>query len=300
MTKQDEHSPGLASMSSDYILNPFAPRLAPLIHEVLKAEGKDHDRKGTKLVGTFVVWLVLGMTMRRDLNADAVLNWLISGWRWLSQYLPKTVVASGAITHARTRVGKGVFKALFERVVATFKPIEPDFNGWVSVAFDGSTGSMPDTPANCQHYPKANSRRAGEPSGYPHLRWMSLLAIGPRLLLDVAQGAAKGKGTGEQTLMMQILERVKRKQLLFLADAGLYSLLMMYRIEQMECAYLLKVNANLKLAVTQRLVDGSYLSTKTVKVPAPSRSPSKRTRWEKKTSPFASLSIRFRAFALPA
>lgn len=142
----------LADLSSDNSLSPFAPRLSPLLTETLRELKKDRERHGTKLVATFVVWLVLGLTLRRDKNCQGVLDWLISGWRWLSCTLPKQLVSEGAISHARVRLGVEVFQSLFNRLVATFAPLPPDFHGWVSVAFDGSTGSMPDSPRNRDYF----------------------------------------------------------------------------------------------------------------------------------------------------
>ena len=200
MSQPTAETNDLADLSSDYSLSPFAHRLSPLITETLRSQQQNRERYGTKLVSSFVVWLVLGLVLRRDKNSMAVLDWLMSGYRWLSCHLPKQLVSERAISHARVRVGVTVFQTLFNRVVLTFQPLVPDFHQWVSVAFDGSTGSMPDSPANRDHFGKPKSRRQGEASAYPQMRWMSLLAIGPRLLLDVAYGPYAGKGTGERNL----------------------------------------------------------------------------------------------------
>ncbi|MEM9216156.1 MAG: IS4 family transposase [Cyanobacteria bacterium P01_F01_bin.150] len=261
---------------------PFNQRLSPLIKDTLSHFNK-RERKGTKLVSSLVVWLVLALTIRRDLNTHAVLDWMLSGWRWLSCSLPKQLVADGTISHARMRVGNEVFRHLFYRVVSTFKPITADFHQWVSVAFDGSTGKMPDTPANQKTFGKSNNQRKG--SAYPQLRWVRLLAIGPRLLLDVAYGPYSGKGNGERSLMMQILKRLKRVNLLFMVDAGLYSFAMMDAIHQQECAFLLKVSGHPSLPVLKRLNDGSYISemSKMVDEPGQTSSTRKRKRRKKKT-----------------
>lgn len=284
----------LADLSPDYSLSPFAHRLSPLIRETLKSLKKDRDRHGTKLVSSFVVWLVLGLTLRRDKNCIAVLDWLISGCRWLSCALPQQLVSEGAITHARVRVGVRVFQMLFNQVVATFQPLPPDFYQWVSVAFDGSTGRMPDSQANRDHFGKPKSRRKGTSSAYPQLRWMSLLAIGPRLLLDVAYGPYAGKGTGERTLMMTILRRLHPANFLFMVDAGLYSFAMMWQIEQQQCAFLVKVSSHPTLPVLKRLPDGSYLSEMKGKLLDPQRSTDTRKAWN-----HDSLTVRVIAFQIP-
>jgi hypothetical protein len=273
----------LADLSSDYSLSPFAERLSPLITETLRTHHQERERYGTKLVSSFVVWLVLGLVLRRDKNCIAVLDWLMSGYRWLSCVLPKQLVSEGAISHARVRVGVTVFQALFNRVVLTFQPLVPDFHQWVSVAFDGSTGSMPDSQSNRDHFGKPKSRRQGEASAYPQMRWMSLLAIGPRLLLDVAYGPYAGKGTGERSLMMSLLQRLHPANLLFMVDAGLYSFAMMWQIQQQDCAFLVKVSSHPHLPVLKRLADGSYLSEMKGKLPDAERSTDRRNAWRHET-----------------
>ncbi len=67
---------------------PFAEILQPLIEEVLVEKGPTKVRKGTLLVPKLLIWLVLALTIRRDLNYDKVLNWMVSGFRWLDGLLP--------------------------------------------------------------------------------------------------------------------------------------------------------------------------------------------------------------------
>jgi hypothetical protein len=281
MTKSSFSPTNLAEISSDYSLHPFAERLAPLITETLSALSQDRERRGTKLISGFVVWLVLALSLRRDLSSSAVLNWMISGWRWLACSLPKQLVSEGTISHARVRVGVQVFKILFNKVIQTFKPLPADFYGRISVIFDGSTGTMPDSEANCQKFGKAKSRRKSEKFAYPQLRWMSLLAVSSRLLLDVSYDASIGKGTGERTLMMKILENLHYPNLLFLGDAGLYSILMMHTIQQEGAAFLVKVSSHPPLPAEKILPDGSYLSTMKGKILDKNASTDTQNKWNK-------------------
>lgn len=80
MTKSMTVATNLVELSVHYSLSPFAERLSPLIDETLK-HFKKRDPEGMKLVSPLMVWLVLGLTIRRDLNTHAVLDWMISGWR---------------------------------------------------------------------------------------------------------------------------------------------------------------------------------------------------------------------------
>ena len=133
-----------------FSLAPFAEILQPLIDEVLAEQERDRFRQGTLLMPKVLIWLVLALTIRRDLNCQKVLNWMLSGFRWLRGLLPAKakLVAEGTISHARVKLGSDIFHLLFAKLTASFKEISPDFYGRVSVAFDGSTGTMPDSEPN--------------------------------------------------------------------------------------------------------------------------------------------------------
>ena len=133
-----------------FSLAPFAEILQPLIDEVLAEQERDRFRQGTLLMPKVLIWLVLALTIRRDLNCQKVLNWMLSGFRWLKGLLPAKakLVAEGTISHARVKVGVAPFRLLFAKLTASFKEIPFDFYGRVSVAFDGSTGTMPDNEPN--------------------------------------------------------------------------------------------------------------------------------------------------------
>jgi len=123
---------------------------------------------------------------------------------------------------------------------------------------------MPDSEANQKEFNKPNSGRGQ--AAFPQLRLVSLLAVSVRLVLDVAYGAYVGKGNGERTLMGQILERLSRESLLFLLDAGLYALEMVWRIDDRKQAFLVTVPKTVKLKRLKSFSDGSYLARLTGKI----------------------------------
>ena len=61
------------------------------------------------------------------------------------------------------------------------------------VLVDGSTLSMPDTPANQQAYPQMRSQRPGV--GFPILRWVALLGLATGVVLDSAFGPYRSEST---------------------------------------------------------------------------------------------------------
>jgi hypothetical protein len=81
---------------------------------------------------------------------------------------------------------------------------------------DGSTVSMPDTPANQKAYPQQSAQKKG--LGFPILRLVGLISFSCGAVLDVAMAPYHGKRTGETALLRQVLARLEAGDIL-LADA---------------------------------------------------------------------------------
>jgi len=286
----------------DFSLAPFDRILHPHIQQVLVAQGKARCRKGTILIPQLLVWLVLALTLRRDLNCQKVLNWLVSGFRWMHNWLPAqaTLVQEGTISHARVALGLTVFRELFARLTGAFQRLEPDFHGWISVIFDGSTGTMPDSEANVAEFHKPGSGRGT--AAFPQLRMMALMALSVRFLLNIAYAAYCGKGTGERALVREILASLNRTGLLFLLDAGLYAFDILSDIDRNKNKFIVKAPRSasfkpIKLAeLDERFDDGSFLAQVTHKIPDPDAPKTKSGRQHWKT---VSLDVRVIRFQIP-
>lgn len=255
----------LQQIAPSYDFRPFGDLLRPLIQEALTKLEKDRFRKGTILIPTFLVWVVFALTIRRDLNTHAVIEWMISAARWIDLNVAVSLLSEGALSHARVALGSEVFELTFKKLSATVE-LSPDFHGLVTLIFDGTTMTMPDTEKNRAEFGKPSSR-TGE-AGYPQLRMVALLVGTTHVMLDLAFAACRGKGTGEHSLMKQILDRTRRKGLLFLFDAGFYSFALAWTIQQCDEHFLMKVGRNLKLLPIKGsvLADGSFLARITGKV----------------------------------
>lgn len=99
---------------------------------------------------------------------------------------------------------------------------------------DGTTLSMPDTPANQKEYPQARHHKAGV--GFPILRLVGLISLSCGAVLDVAMGPWRGKRTGETALLRQLLSGLQAGDVL-LADG--------YYANYWMCALLLKQGVDL-------------------------------------------------------
>ena len=71
---------------------------------------------------------------------------------------------------------------------------------------EGSTASMPDTPANQKVYPQPRTQKPG--LGFPLARFVAIICLSTGAVLDLAIGAYKGKRTGETSLLRTLLERL--------------------------------------------------------------------------------------------
>lgn len=82
--------------------------------------------------------------------------------------------------------------------------------------FDGTTVSMPDTPSNQQAFPQSHEQKPG--LGFPIARIGALIGLASGAIVDYQVVACEGKGTGEQTLLANMLDKIKDDDVV-LADA---------------------------------------------------------------------------------
>ena len=80
---------------------------------------------------------------------------------------------------------------------------------------DGTTVSMPDTPANQKAFPQARTQKPG--LGFPIARLVVVFSLAVGTVLDAALGRYQGKETGEPALLRQLHDRLQPEDVL-LAD----------------------------------------------------------------------------------
>jgi hypothetical protein len=235
------------------------------------------------LTPLLLVWLVLTLTLRRDINYPKTLNWLVSGLRWLRLDLPAKakLVKDGAISHARVKLGVAVFQTIFSSLVLSFTRIQPDFHGLVSAAFDGTGIPMPDTDSNRDKFGKPKCR--GGYGAFPQMRVVSLLVLSARLIFDIAYAPYIGKKTGERSLMLKILKKIKRIDFLFLFDAGFYSFPIAYDMIENNRKFIMKMSKSVRLTKIKgtHRPDGSFLAVIKGKIEDPAGSKNGRKKWIK-------------------
>jgi hypothetical protein len=122
---------------------------------------------------------------------------------------------TGAYCKARAKLPEAFLRRL---VCAVGRQLEAEtpcawrWHGRVVKLVDGSTLSMPDTPANQEVYPQSRSQRPGV--GFPLLRWVALVGLATGAVLDSAFGPWRGKQTGETALFRTLLDGLQPGEVL--------------------------------------------------------------------------------------
>jgi hypothetical protein len=225
------------------------------VKAVVREAGRESQRD-RQLAADLVVLYVIALSLYRDVAYEEVLSLMMEGLRWLG--LPDRKLATkGGITQARLRLGAEPLRLLFEKLA---EPLcSPGTQGgfyrsWRTVAWDGSTLTVPDSKENAEAF-----GYAGDPAlaSYPLIRCVCLCETGTHALLGAAMGPYR---TSEQELARKVIPRLKPDMLL-IADREYLVLDFWEECLKTGAALLWRVTKSWKLAKNQMLKDGSWLST---------------------------------------
>jgi len=194
---------------TDHLLN--AEHLARVITEEV---GETRDRVFTPAV---TLAALLGQIFSDDHSCQAAVGRLIA-WR-AARGLPPCSADTGGFCKARQRLPEALLPRLVRDTADRLRQGTPDawlFHGHRVILADGSSVSMPDTPANQREYPQPRQQKPG--CGFPIARVVVLICLATGGVLDAALGAARGKLTGEHALLRALHGRLKPGDVL-VADA---------------------------------------------------------------------------------
>jgi hypothetical protein len=170
------------------------------LERVLQEEGADwREQTWTPLL---TIWAFLGQVIATDKDASCrkavsrALAWLVSRGE------PPCLAGTGPYCKARRRLPESLFSRLMRETGQTLSQTLPNHWLWlghrVKIA-DGTTVSMPDTPANQAAFPQAKTQKPG--LGFPIARLVTVFDLGSGAVLDAAMGPYCGKQTGENALL---------------------------------------------------------------------------------------------------
>ena len=210
------------------------------IAEIVAQEvGKTCDRIFSPLV---TLALFLGQILSDDHSCRAVVARLLA-WR-AARDLPKCSPDSGGYCKARRRLPDSLLPRLVRESAERHERRQSRewlFHSRRVVIADGSTVSMPDTPANQRAFPQHSNQKRG--CGFPIARIVVLLSLATGSVLDAAIGASKGKLTGEHALLRSLHGRLKRGDIV-LADAYYSSFDAVMGLVQMGVDVVMRQTAN--------------------------------------------------------
>lgn len=157
--------------------------------------------------------MFLAQALSVDRSCQKVVN--DTAVKRLANGLPPCSTHTGAYCRARHRLPMAMLSTLVRHTgrQATAQASEPwRWRGRPVRLVDGTTVTMPDTPANQTAYPQPRSQKPG--LGFPLCRIVGLLCLGSGAMLNAAIGRYQGKGGDEQTLLRSILDTLERGDLL--------------------------------------------------------------------------------------
>jgi hypothetical protein len=171
-----------------------------VIADVLAAVGRWLDRVFSPVV---TLWVFLGQALAADQSCRAAVARLIA--HRVAQGLQPCSSETGAYCQARKRLPERFFAAV-ARLVGRNLDARVDrrwlWKGRRVCLFDGTTVSMPDTPANRAAYPLAYNQVPG--TNFAIARVGAVIALSCGAILDLGICRYAGKGQGEVSLLRRL------------------------------------------------------------------------------------------------
>jgi hypothetical protein len=118
---------------------------------------------------------------------------------------------TGAYSRARQRLPEKMLASLARYTGQELLLAAPSAWRWHNrdvKIIDGSTASMPDTPANQKQYPQMAAQQPG--LGFPIMRFVVLFSLAVGTVLDAAFAPYQGKETSELALFRRLYDRLQK------------------------------------------------------------------------------------------
>jgi hypothetical protein len=219
-----------------------------MVDAVLASTGRV-QRRVRDLPSRVVVYLLLAAGLFAEIGYRQVWARLTAGLDGLAVAWP----GSSGLAKARRRVGVAPLRALFE-LIAGPAAGAPRGRGLLVCAIDGTTMSVPDSPANLTRYQRQTGSHGG--SGYPLLRLLTVVACGTRTIIDAVFGPMS---LGETSYAPRLIGCL-RPGMLLLADRNFAVTTLIAQIHATGAGLLIRCKTSRRLPHLRGLPDGSWLS----------------------------------------
>ncbi len=161
--------------------------------------------------------LFIGQALSADRACQDVVGRRLS--ERIAQGQSANALNTSAYCDARSRLPTALPATLGSMLGERLESAAPSHWQWQNRSvklFDGTTVSMPDTPGNQAAYPQSREQKPG--LGFPVARIGALIGLASGAVLHYQIAACEGKGTGEQSLLQNLLFHLDAGDVL-LADA---------------------------------------------------------------------------------
>jgi hypothetical protein len=162
------------------------------------------------------LWAFLSQVLQADKSCRAAVR-RVCAWR-VAEGLTPCSENTGDYCRARGQLPAAVLRRLTLQTGNRLEQAVPAnwlWHGRHVKLVDGTTVTLPDTPANQQAYPQPPCQKPG--LGFPMIRLVVLLSLASAAVQGMAAGPYAGKETGETALLRQLLDELSAGDVL-LAD----------------------------------------------------------------------------------
>jgi hypothetical protein len=232
-----------------------------VVEQVIDAAGA-REQRNRMLPAWLTVYFTVALALFMDMGAGRVMRRLAGVLAWAERGVTVVIPSEEALSNARTRLGPGPLRLLFEKVAAPLAERGAEGAFWRElrlVSLDGTTLDAQDTVANWQRFGGPSTT---DPAGrklrgaFPQVRLLALAECGTRALIAAVMGSYR---MGEKTLARDLLGRIAGG-MLCLADANFASWELWAGATATGAELLWRAGAQLGLPVDEALPDGTYLS----------------------------------------
>lgn len=202
-------------VSSQDAISFFNLLTSPQLFDTLESLLPDHRERLFSPTETLAMFLNQAMQADRSCQRavnEAATTRLLSGLRPCSTH-------TGGYCKARQRLPLEVVASLVRATGRLTDQHIPDGWRWQGRSVrivDGTTTSLPDTPANQAVFPQQRSQQPG--LGFPVSRIVGITCLASGVVINAAMGPYKGKGGSEHALLRSLLSDLQRGDIL-LGDA---------------------------------------------------------------------------------
>ena len=149
--------------------------------------------------------MFLAQALKPDRSCQGIVN--DAAVKRLTHGLPRCSTHTGGYCKARQRLPLEMVEEMVRhtgRLIAGKIPDSWLWHGRRVRLVDGTTVTLPDTPANQIAYPQQSAQKPGQ--GFPICRIVGVTCLSSGAVLGAAMGGFKGKGSGEQALLRSLLD----------------------------------------------------------------------------------------------